>query len=118
MDREDELRQGRAPLQVFRRANVEAAVWERRSQDGRVYHEVSVSRSYRRADGTWGRSAAFGMGEVAAMLRCTAEAERWALAREHQLGRRSDDPGPDRLTSPRGPVDDPDRRSRTRGRPR
>jgi hypothetical protein len=87
-DDEQQRHKAQPPIQAFRLDNIEAAVWEKSSADGRVYHEVTVSRSYRRSDGTWGRSAAtFGMRDLATMLQCADQAEKWALDRAQELAR-------------------------------
>jgi hypothetical protein len=103
-DHDQQPKEARRPAEVFRRGNTEAAVWEKQSESGQAYHEVSIARSYRLPDGTWRRSATFSMGELPNMLRCADQAEHWIIAREQELKQDSKvnrDSEPERTEKPR-----------------
>lgn len=51
------------PIKTVRAGNVRAAIWANYGDDDRVYHSVSVTRSYRDGD-TWKDSTVFGRDDL------------------------------------------------------
>src|SRR5262249_7480349 len=80
--------QSRRPVHTEGRGGVEAAVWERYLDDGRVGHHVTVSKSYRDAEG-WHRCSTFSLKELKALKECVGRAEQWVIARQQELRGRS-----------------------------
>jgi hypothetical protein len=65
------------PVQTFREGTIAASVWERAGRRGR-YFELTVSRSFRRAnEEAFGYSPCFRERDVEALKRCLDQAALW-----------------------------------------
>ena len=51
------------PLKTIRVGNIKAAVWANKSENDRIYHSVSMSRSYKDGD-DWKESTVFGRDDL------------------------------------------------------
>jgi hypothetical protein len=83
---EDQANRDNWPIHVIKQRNVEAAIWERRGDDGRVSHHVTLTKSYNAGDG-WKRNATFSMKELSAAITCGDKAQQWILSRQQDLAR-------------------------------
>ena len=51
------------PIETIRIGNIRAAVWENQSEEGRTYHSVSVTRSYKDGE-DWKGTTVFGRDDL------------------------------------------------------
>lgn len=52
------------PIDQIRIRNVRAAIWSNTTKEGRTFYSVTVSRSYRDADGNWKDTTSFSPTEL------------------------------------------------------
>ena len=76
-----------APIHRETDGNVEAAVWRRIQDDGRVSHHVTLSKSYQDSDGNWHRSNTFTMKELDRALACGSRAQEWVIQQRQEMAR-------------------------------
>lgn len=74
------------PAFTSRHGNVEAAVWEQRTEDGKAQHRITFSRSYNR-EGKWERTQSFRRDDLHLVADCIHDAHDWINIRNRQLAR-------------------------------
>ena len=67
----------RAPSYKARFGRVEAAVWPRDLEEGRIAYSVTLQRSYQDRDGKWQRTASLDEGDLLPAAKALDDAYTW-----------------------------------------
>lgn len=60
------------PKKVLKIGNIEAAAWEKTTQDGKVFYSYSFQKSYKNAEGKWANTAFFNASDLPALAMLAA----------------------------------------------
>ena len=73
------------PLVKWTRGSVQAGVFENRGKDGRVWHNVSIIRRYKAADGSYRDASTYAVADLVQVVKLAEQAEAWIAERMTQL---------------------------------
>ena len=86
------------PAMKFKRGSIEAAVFENQ-KDGKVWHNVSISRRYRNSGGEYRSTSTYAYADLVQVARIAEQAEAWIAARLQELGTGAPSPAQDDATA-------------------
>ena len=78
----------KAPVQKFFVSGVVAAVWENKTEDGKIRHNATFERAYRTEEG-YGQTGSYGARDLQNLRKAADLAHSWILEQRQQA---SDDP--------------------------
>ena len=73
---EEQKEQKAKPVKTFRLGANEAAVWKRETEKG-TFFDVSLSRSYKKADDSWGHTGFFKRDDLLVVGKLCDQAHTW-----------------------------------------
>ena len=78
----------RGPSYKARYARVEAAVWTREVEEGRIAYSVTLQRSYQDRDGKWQRTSSLDEGDLLPAAKALDDAYAWIqkTRQQHRQG--------------------------------
>lgn len=79
------------PAFKLRDGLIVATVWENTTNEGRVFHSVSISRSYQDSHGTWKETASFTGADALRAGNLLQQAYNWTLSAKDRAA--ADDEG-------------------------
>lgn len=57
----------RPPVKKFNLGSVECTVWEKSTQDGKIFYQYSFSKKYKNAEGQWRNTSSFNKSDLAVL---------------------------------------------------
>lgn len=67
------------PVHEIRLGNIRATIW-RNEHDGKIRHNITLSRGYRDQNGEWKDIQSFGRDDVPRVIKCADLAYEWIFA--------------------------------------
>lgn len=87
--------QSKQPVERVRDSGITASIWENEGQNG-PYHNVTLSRSYKDADGQYQNTDSFRKKDLPILMEVTREAYARMRDRDHQVHQQRQQIGDDR----------------------
>ena len=69
------------PVQTFKIGHIDAAIWAKSNQSGRVYYSVSIAKSYQK-DNEWKKGYYFDADDLATVAELSRFCLHWILSQQ------------------------------------